>query len=233
VATHALPVGAATEPETAVPELPLVAVLPRLGLVAYGRGGQEVHCNGGCARFATSGSEYEHRPATFVGVDALVRILPFLRAGPSLGYTFTNSVDVAGAGAFEVGKDLVLDATVEAAIRVTPRFWIAPRIQAGALVLYPTGELQGYLSALHEEFCPVLPGECPIGVGSHVGVNGAVGVGAIVGIRRDVRLRADIFAQYYSLRLYTVKASLANQAIEVYETLSGARLFVTAGVEFF
>jgi hypothetical protein len=212
---------------------PWFAFVPRLGLVAYGRGEQHLACDGNCAGFAGTRAGYAHEPAFTFGADVLFALGRYVRVGPSWQYTFTNEVSLEGRGAFGVGDDWSAAAVVEGFIPLGTRWAIAPRIRAGVLVLTPESDLRNYLSSLRDEFCPVLGSDCPISTDTRVGWNIAAGVGGSFRVHEHLRARLDFSAEYYSLTLYTVHAALFSNPIEASESLSGGRLLVTVGVEVF
>ncbi len=212
--------------------LPFVAPVLRLGLLAYGRGEEKNGCSGACTGFAPDNASYSHGPALGVGAEALFTVLGQWRFGPSLFYVLPNHVDIDGAsGSFGVGSDLTLDVAAEFAPRVAPRFRILPRIQGGLLVLFPGGALGSSLDALRAD-CPSNIRGCSSVGDTVVGWNLAVGAGALYSALPHLRLRVDVLAQYYSVGLYDIGASLLSKPIDVSERLSGGRLFVTVGAEY-
>jgi hypothetical protein len=232
LAHAAVPAGEPTH--DVLPERPsLVTVLPRLGLVPWGFGSRELECRGNCAGFAGTNDAYEHLPSFSLGGGVLFGIGRYLRLGPSFEYTFTNDVDIAGRGRFEVGDDFTVDAVVEGFFPIAPRWGIAPHVQGGLLDLMPGGDLRNYIGALRAEFCPILDAACAIPDGARLGWEVGVGAGVWFRAHERVRLRLDVLIQYYELELYSIKAQLFGNPIEAYETLSGGRLMLTAGVELF
>lgn len=221
--------GAPTEPTNEA--LPWITAVPRLGLVAYGAGEDKLSCRGDCAGFAGTDTGYEHRPAFTMGADALFGIGRFLRLGPSFEYTFTNSVDLSGRGAFDVGSDFTVNGAVEGVLPLTPRADLHARFEGGLLGLDEGTDLKRYLDVLRTELCT--PGDCPISEGLHVGWNVGLGIGGAYRVHRHVRVRVDMLFQYYSLELYTLDARLLGHDIQAYETLSGGRLFLSVGAELF
>lgn len=218
--------------DTSSERLPLIAVVPRLGLVAYGAGEDKLSCSGDCAGFAGTDNGYQHKPAFSMGVDALFGIGRYLRLGPSFEYTFTNAVDLSGRGSFDVGSDFTLNGAVEGVLPLSPRADIHARFEGGLLALGEGNDLKRYLDVLRTDLCS--PGEsCPISEGLHVGWNVGVGVGGGYRVHEHVRVRLDLLFQYYSLELYTLDARLLGHDIQAYETLSGGRLFLSAGAEIF
>jgi hypothetical protein len=214
-------------------DLPLVAPVLRLGLLAYGRGEEKNGCSGACTGFAPDNASYSHGPALGIGGEALFTVFRQWRFGPSLFYVLPNHVDIDGAsGGFGIGSDLTLDAAAEFAPRIARHFRILPRIQGGLLVLFPDGELKSSLEAVRT-YCPsnVARGCGSLG-DTVVGWNLAVGAGALYSVLPHLRLRVDVLAQYYSVGLYDIGASLLRNSIDVSERLSGARLFVTVGAEY-
>ncbi len=214
--------------------LPWISAVPRVGLVAYGAGEDKLACRGDCAGFAGTDDGYEHSPAFTMGVDALFGIGRFVRLGPSFEYTFTNPVDLTGHGAFDVGSDFTVNGAVEGVLPLTPRADVHARFEAGLLGLGEGKDLKRYLDGLRTDFCPP-PGQgsCSISDGMHVGWNIGVGIGGGYRVHAHVRVRADLLFQYYSLELYTLDAHLLGHDIQAYETLSGGRLFLSAGAEIF
>lgn len=214
-------------------DLPFVAPVLRLGLLAYGRGEEKNGCSGACAGFAPDNASYSHGPALGVGGEALFTVFERWRFGPSLFYVLPNHVDIDGAsGSFGIGSDLTLDVATEFAPRVATRFRILPRIQGGLLVLFPGGELESSLDEARAG-CPsnVVHGCSSVG-DTRVGWNLAVGAGALYSALPHLRVRADVLAQYYSVGLYDVSSTLGRNPIDVSEHLSGGRLFVTVGAEY-
>ena len=212
---------------------PLFAAIPRLGLVAYGAGDQHLQCSGNCAGFAGTKTPYTHDPAFTLGIDALFAPIPQLRAGVTWQYTLVNEVAIPDRSGFEVGNDWSADAVVEGFFPFAGRWALAPRLQGGVIVLEPLGDLQKYISGLRDEFCPILGDGCTIPDGARVGWNLGGGAGVSFRAHDHVRVRFDATVQYYAFTLYTVSASLLGQHIEAYETLAGARLFLTLGAELY
>jgi hypothetical protein len=226
---------AAVEPATDVaPERPpWIAVAPFLGGVVFGRGAQALECTGACAGFAGTETGYAHAPAFLLGAEVLFGVGRYLRLGPSLRYTFSSTVELAGTESFQVGSDWTASAAIEGFIPVASRWGVAPRLEGGLLVLSPGGDLSDYLDALRVEFCPIVTEGCAIGEGARVGWTAGFGGGVWYRAAQHVRVRLDLRVHYYSLTLYTLGATLSGGPIEVSESLSGGRLSVTSGVEFF
>lgn len=220
-----------THEQTDVP--PLFAAIPRLGLVAYGAGDQHLQCSGNCAGFAGTKTPYTHDPAFTLSIDALFAPIPQLRAGVTWQYTFVNEVAIPDRSGFEVGDDWSADALVEGFFPFAERWALSPRLQGGAIVLYPLGDLQKYISGLRDEFCPILGSGCTIPDSARVGWNLGGGAGVSFRAYDHVRIRFDTTVQYYAFTLYTISARLLGQHIEAYETLAGARLFFTLGAELY
>jgi hypothetical protein len=74
---------------------------------------------------------------------------------------------------------------------------------------------------------------CPIPSGARLGWNVAFGAGGFFRVHPRLRVRLDALLEYYSISLYTLQASLFRNSIEVHESLSGARLIFTLGLEVF
>jgi hypothetical protein len=218
-------------PDPAGESLPFIAVVPRLGLVAYGAGQDKLSCRGDCAGFAGTDTGYVHTPAFSMGVDALFGFGRFLRLGPSFEYTLTNPVDLTGHGAFDVGSDFTVNGAVEGVLPVSPRAEVHARFEGGLLALSEGDDLKRYLDTLRAELCS--PGDCPISEGMHVGWNVGVGIGGAYRMHAHGRLRVDLLFQYYSLELYSLGARLFGHDIVAYESLSGGRLFLSVGAEIF
>ena len=211
----------------------LVTVAPRIGLVAYGRGKLALECSGPCAAFAGSSTGYSHEPAFTFGADVLAGIFRYLRAGVSFEYTLENHAALAGSNAsYEVGDDWVLDAVVEGFFPLAPRWGLVPRFEAGLIDVTPAGALGAHLDAVRTEFCDGA-GPCSIERGARLGWNLAAGLGAWFRVHDRGRVRLDARVQYYVLDLYGLDATLLGSKIQVHETLSGARVLLTAGAEVF
>lgn len=222
------------EHNPAPPELalPLISGALHLGLLSFGSGGKRNDCTGGCTGFASDSASYDHDVAFGIGADGFVNIHDLIRVGPSFFYTFPNQVQIDGTKTdFAVGSDLAVDIAVEAAPRVAHNVRLLPRIQAGATILFPGGDLERTLSMLAAD-CPTGTPGCNSIEAPYVGYNLGGGVGALYRIHPHFGLRFDVLLQYYSVRLYEVKASLFGQPIDVAETLEGARLFLMLGAEF-
>ncbi|HEX4335923.1 MAG TPA: hypothetical protein VH062_08420 [Polyangiaceae bacterium] len=233
----AAPSSAKPEPARAAPvaadrRFPFIAGALRLGLLPYGRGEEKNGCSGACMGFAPADASYRHGVAFGVGAEAFVTFLDVLRVGPSLFYVLPTHVDIDGApGHFGVGSDLGIDLAVEAAPRIFTNLRVVPRLQGGATVLFPDGELSKSLSQLRE-YCPADASGCSGLSGAHVGWNIGAGVGALYFLTDRIRLRADLLVQYYSVHLYNISATLFANPIDVSETLSGARSFILLGAEY-
>src|SRR5260221_4018880 len=212
-------------------ELPMIALLPRLGALSYGRGAEQNVCAGACGGFAPVDASYAHRPALVFGADALFTPLAPLRFGPSVLYVLPTSVSLDGASdTFGIGSDLSLDVAVEVAPRVGPSVWLFARALGGSTILIPASDLRSRLNELRA-VCPSGARGCDTLEGARLGWNAGLGIGALYAIGRALRLRADLLGQYYTVSLYEVEARLFLSPITVSERLSGARLFVMAGVE--
>jgi hypothetical protein len=227
------PASARTEkPRADEHRLPFVAGALHIGLVPWGRGEDKNGCSGACMGFAPDNASYEHAVAFGVGADALFTLFDVLRLGPSLFYVFPNHVDIDGAkGHFGIGSDLGVDLTVEGALSVAPKVRIVPRVQSGATILFPGGELEQWLNLVHSACVDAARG-CDTPTAARVGWNVGVGVGALYFLSDRFRLRADVLAQYYSVRMYNVGAPLLGNTIDVSETLFGGRLFFMLGAEY-
>jgi len=158
---------------------PWIAVAPFLGGVAFGRGAQVVECTGACGSFAGTETGYAHAPAFLLGADVLFGVGRYVRVGPSLRYTFANTVGLPGAESFEVGSDWTASVSLEGFFPVAARWGVAPRLEGGLLVLSPGGDLGDYLDALRVEFCPIVASGCAIGEGARVGWTAGLGGGPI------------------------------------------------------
>lgn len=169
-----------------------------------------------------------------MGVDALFGAFDRVRFGIGALYVPVDDIRLAGsADDFEVGADLGVNAIAEWVFRATPRIWILPRIQGGPIVFSPGGDLRVALDAVNRDYCAGRARGCDSLTGAYTGWNIAAGGGALWVSTERIRVRADVLFQYYSVPLYTLSASLATQPIEVSERLTGGRMFLTLGAEFF
>ena len=168
-----------------------------------------------------------------LGADFLFRVGSLIRLGPSLSFTFPQTVKTDPDGVdFEVGSDLDLDFVIEVAPRVGPNVWLVPRAEVGGMVFFPTGDEKDALDfeKTQCESSSGLSGCDGIG-GPRPGLNGGLSFGALFKVGAAVRLRADLLAQLYIINLATHDENdVGSRTIS--ENVGGSRFFLRGGIEF-
>jgi hypothetical protein len=152
--------------------------------------------------------------------------------GPGLFYVFPSGIDIKDGGKSDVGSDLSLDFIFEVAPRVGPAIWLVPRAQVGFTALFPSGDLDTFLTDMKNACNDRGDSGCDSLSGARPGVNGGLGFGALFAVSDSVRLRADLLGQLYVVSLYSANAPASFGGAHVSRAVGGSRFFLLGGVEF-
>jgi hypothetical protein len=176
--------------------------------------------------------DYTHRASGGLGAEVLWKLGSLIRLGPGLFYVLPSGVDFARGGKSDLGSDLSLDFIFEVAPRVGPATWLLPRAQFGGTLLFPSGELDAFLTDMEDACMDRGDSGCESISGPRPGVNGGLGFGVLSAITDSVRLRMDLLAQLYLVSLYSANAPASFGGTPVSRTVGGSRFFLLGGIEF-
>jgi hypothetical protein len=225
------PYGAPVEP--ARPKRSGFVGLARIGFIVAGAGEAELDCSGaGCP--SAESVDYDEQSGLVLGADFMGHVLPSLRLGGGLLFVPNTEIDVDGGDEADLGSDLSLQFIVEGIVDVGSTTALAVRGQAGALILFPGGDLEDGIDESKDE-CEQLKasgGSCEVDEGAYVGWTVGGGAGVIIDVG-GVGLRMDLLLQWYGVDVAAVEVDdpLFGH-VEQSTYLVGTRVLLTAGLEF-
>lgn len=232
----------ATTPANARSERSGVVPVLRVGfmLTGSGEGEVEIDCSPAslCANASSSG-DYDDASTFMLEGDVLFHVTPTVRLG--LGVMVVPSLEIEPedeSTSNEAGTELVPLAIVEGVFGADVAASV--RVFGGPEILIAGGDLEEGLQGA-EASCTALEASaaaagntasCNVSDDPFFGYTLGGGVGVVGQVDPAVALRADLTVQYVHLGLASTEQSIGSDRIEASTSLSGTRLWLTAGLEF-
>jgi hypothetical protein len=180
----------------------------------------------GCDSAETN--EYKDSSRVVIGADALFGVSENFRLG--LGALFVPS-RTSEDGDLKAGSDLSAFAVAEVVIDASPTLAFALRGQAGAIALFPGGDLQDDIDSEKNACSSGQSGRCEVGEGPFMGMTYGVGAGVIAPLA-GTSARVDVLYHAHRIdRLREKEDHGAGGSKEEREKITGHQVWLLAGLE--
>jgi hypothetical protein len=205
----------------------------RAGFMLQGSGQWKTDCssNAGSCRDSSSQSGYDDGSQTMFGVDALIQTTHTLRLGLGTQLVTDPTYKLSGGESFHSGTELTAQGVVEFVFPTSARFALTLRGQVGAMLLFAgrdhSDKIKNEQDACSSSEYPT----CNVFVGPYAGPTAGLGVGTDFRAGK-VGLRLDLVSQFYSLKIGGIKAAAGSERVDIADTVSGRRVWLSAGLEF-
>ena len=188
-----------------------------------------------CDELAGTNSDYADTSLFMVGLDFMGHVTPGLRLGLGGFFVPFAKVEPEQTGEeFGLGNELDGHVIVEGVIPTQSIFYLPIRAMGGAQLIFPRNELEDARSA-QNDLCStdyVAGAGCAADTGPVLGLNLGAGMGGILAVHRMLRLRGDLLFQYVRAKLTNFEASRQGDLANASTSMSGYRVWVSAGLEF-
>ena len=202
----------------------------KTGILLRGSGQYASDCSSNAGLCTdNSKADYDDGARFGFGGDALFQTTRKLRLGLGTLVVTDPTYQISGVQTLHSGTELTAQGVIEALFPTSARFAFTLRAQVGALLLFP-GRDHSDLIHSEQNSCESsgFP-TCNVGIGPFYGPTGGFGVGTDLRVG-DVGLRFDLLSQFYSMKINDVKAAVGSQRVEFSDSVSGKRLWLSAGV---